>query len=73
MGTLGTTAALVVDCGAATVTNDGTDAYDELTIGADHAQTAWLRLEPGNTTITITRTGAENSSVVSVVYRDGWA
>jgi len=73
VGTLGTTAALVVDCGAATVTNDGTDAYDELTIGADHAQTAWLRLEPGNTTITITRTGAENSSVVSVVYRDGWA
>ena len=73
VGTLGTTAALVVDCGAATVTNDGADAYDELTIGADHAQTAWLRLEPGNTTITITRTGAENSSVVSVVYRDGWA
>lgn len=73
VGTLGTTAALVVDCGGATVTNSGADAYDELTIGADHAQTAWLRLEPGDTTITITRTGAENSSVVSVVYSDGWA
>jgi hypothetical protein len=72
-GDLATDAALELDMGGATVTNDGTDAYDELTIGADHAQTTWLRLEPGNTTITITRTGAENSSVVSVVYRDGWA
>ncbi len=72
-GTLATDAALVIDCGARTITNDGADAYSELTLGADHAQSDWIKIPSGSATLTITRTGGTNTSTVAVVYRDGWA
>jgi len=64
---------LVIDCGARTVTNNGVEAYDELTLGAGHVVAEWLRLPPGNTTVAVTRTGGDNTSAIEIAFDDGWA
>lgn len=49
---------LVIDCGARSVLLDGVDAYDDFSLGDDHAQDVWLRLSPGANTITCTFTNS---------------
>ena len=72
-GVLGVGTDLVIDCGARTVTNNGVEAYDELTLGAGHVVAEWLRLPPGNTTVAVTRTGGDNTSAIEIAFDDGWA
>jgi uncharacterized protein YaiE (UPF0345 family) len=64
---------LVVDCGALTVENNGSDDYAHFALGAAHAIDDWLRIEPGGTTIRVTKTGGGATSTVALSYKDGWA
>jgi len=71
-GTLAAEKALVIDCGARTVRNDGADAYSGLTYGAAHAVSYWVGLgATATTTLSITHTGGVTGNV-SVTFYDGW-
>lgn len=72
MGTLAVNSVLVVDCGARTVRVNSADDYAHWTLNAAHNVAEWLRLGPGNTTVTITRTGGNATSPVQIAYADGW-
>lgn len=72
-GTIPAGDALVIDCGAASVLLAGADAYSGLGFGAGHAVEQWLRLEPGNTTLTLTVSGTLTGASWSVDFRARWA
>lgn len=63
---------LVFDFGAMGISNNGVNAYSGLTLTTSHKIDDWLRLEPGDNTVVVTRTGGNTSSVMAVVYYDGW-
>jgi len=71
-GTLAVDTQLVFDFGAMGISNNGVNAYSGLTLNADHKIDDWARLEPGDTTFLITRTGGSASSELAVSYYDGW-
>jgi hypothetical protein len=71
-GTLVANKALVINCGARTVKNDGADAYSGFVLDAGHTVAEWLRLQPGNNTVVITRTGGDATSTYSIAFADGW-
>lgn len=71
-GSVAANKALVVDCGARTVRNDGADAYSGFVLDAGHTVAEWLRLQPGNNTVVITRTGGDATSTYSIAFNDGW-
>ena len=64
--------ALVIDCGARTIRNNGADAYGFFTYNVGHVVDDWLRLEPGNNSVVITMVGGDATSTVIIAYRDGW-
>lgn len=66
-GALMTGADLVLDTAPESILNDGTDAYDELTLGA---HTRWMELAPGINAVTveIDDTATDDSTVLSVAY-----
>jgi len=65
--------ALVIDCGAKSVKNDGTDDFANFAIvTADHKITEWLRLKPGANTIKITRTGGHANNTVLFTFDHAW-
>jgi hypothetical protein len=71
-GTLVATEALVIDCGARTVLNDGADARSGLVLNAAHTISAWLRLAAGAvTTVIVTWTGGGVPTCGTSSY-DGW-
>lgn len=72
-GTIASTQALVIDCAARSVENNGTSAYTDLSLLAGHAVTEWLRLAPGNNSIRITTTGGGVTSTVGFAFKDGYA
>jgi hypothetical protein len=72
-GTLGAGNDLVIDCGAQTIRNDGTDAYSGFSYGAGHTVGYWVGLgATATTTISISHTGGV-TGVVEVSFYDGWA
>jgi hypothetical protein len=71
-GTVAVSDALVFDCGAPTVRNNGVDAYSGFGYGTAHYVSRWLELEPGTTTFTVIRTGGGTATTVGVSYYDGW-
>jgi hypothetical protein len=60
-GTLAAGYALVVDCGALSVENNGTDDYAHFTPPATKEQ--WMELAPGNNSFTLDITGAANVEI----------
>ncbi len=72
-GTLPVNKALLIDCGLLKVTNDGASAYSGFSLGVGHVIDDWIRLEPGNNNVIVTRTGGDNTSTIQSVYYDGWA
>jgi len=63
--------ALVIDCGAKTVLNDGANAFSSFSIiTATHTRTEWLVLKPGNNTIKITKTGGHNDNTATFAFDD---
>lgn len=69
-GTISAGDDLVIDTGAATVLNDGVDAYDDFALDATHTADAWLHLPSGTTTLTVTITGGPGT--ISIEHRDQW-
>lgn len=73
-GTVNAAKALVIDCGAQSVRNDGVAAYDDLAFGAGHVVDPWTRAErSATTTYTFTNTGAGVTSTVTLDYWEQWA
>jgi len=71
--TIASTQAVVIDCGAKSVENNGTDDYDGLSLEAAHAIPEWLRLAPGDNSIRITTTGGAVTSTVGFTFYEGYA
>jgi len=72
-GTIAQDKALVIDCGAKTVKNDGSDAFTGFSIiAATQTTTEWLRLMSGNNTIKVTRTGGAATATAGFVFDDAW-
>ena len=72
-GTIAIDKALVIDCGAKTVTNDGSDAFSGFSIyTAYHQVSEWLRLKSGDNTIWVMRTGGANTATANFVFDDAW-
>ena len=72
-GSIAVGESLVVDCGAMSVQNNGSDDYDNFALDGGHVIDAWLRLEAGNNTVAISRTGGSAASGYEVAFSDGWA
>lgn len=70
-GTLGANDALVFDCGAKSVTNDGANAYSGLSYGENHSIDDWLRII-GAMDIVITYTGSSVDATVGIEFYEGW-
>ena len=71
-GTIAISKALVIDCGALSVKNDGAAAYADFTWTGSHTTRWWFPLASGNNTVTVTLTGGSTDSVVNFQYYDGW-
>lgn len=64
---------LLIDFGGLSIKNSGVDTYSGFTLSqANHKLDSWAILEPGENVFTITRTGGDNKSNVSVSYYDSW-
>jgi hypothetical protein len=70
-GTIAIGKSLVVDCGALSVVNDGSEDYANLSWSTLHKTDDWLRLEPGDNTIEVQRVGGGVNSVIVFEFRDG--
>jgi hypothetical protein len=65
---------LVVNCGTKAVTLSDADAYSVFTLNAGHASADWLRLEPGDNTVTVSYTdNAGGTALIAVSYMDNYA
>lgn len=71
-GTLAAGDVLVIDGGTMQVTNDGADAYDDLSFTATADLAAWFALEPGDNDITVTFTGGGTGSTIAFDYYESW-
>lgn len=71
-GTITAGQALVIDCGALTVKNNGTGDYANFSLTVNHTVIDWMPLEPGNNSVTVTFTGGSTDSVVNFAFYDGW-
>lgn len=65
---------LVIDCGAASVLNNGADAWADLTLSATGDDSDdWLRLPAGQSaTMTVTPTGGGYTSSITFAYSQQW-
>lgn len=72
VGNIAAGQALVINCGAKSVKDNGTDSYSGFTLESGHTQEEWLPLEPGTTTLTVARTGGNGSSTIRFEYSDGY-
>lgn len=71
-GTLTAGNSLVIECGAKSIKNNGVNAYSGFAYGGSHTANGWLELPPGDTAITISRTGGSTDSIVQVDFQDIW-
>jgi hypothetical protein len=70
-GTITSGQALVIDCGAYTVENNGVDDEANHSVGANHAINEWFRLKDGSNSIRISITGGSNDSTIDFDYYVG--
>lgn len=71
-GSVAVSTQLVINFGAMGISNNGVNAYSGLTLTTDHKIDDWMRLEAGDNTVVVTRTGGDATSELAVVYYDGW-
>lgn len=71
-GTVTSGQSLVIDCGAKSVLNNGSNAYNNLTLGGAHNIGPWLALYPGANDISVVKTGGSTNSTITISYSDGW-
>jgi len=71
-GTIASGDVLIIDTGTMQVTNDGLDAYDDLTLSPTADLAAWFSLVAGDNDITITFTGGGTGSTIDFSYYEVW-
>ena len=71
VGVINTTQNVIIDFGAKSVRNFGVGDYDHFSFGSNHKQDAWMRLDPGNNTIIVTKTGGGSTSTIEIAFSDG--
>jgi hypothetical protein len=71
-GTLVAGKSVIIDTGTLQVTNDGADAYDELTFAATADMAAWLTLQPGPNIFTVNRTGGGVGLSIIFEFYEAW-
>lgn len=64
---------LLIDTGTMQVTNDGSDAYNDLTLSPTADLASWFALEPGSNALTVTYTGGGTGSTIAFQYYEAWA
>lgn len=73
-GTIAAGKAVVIDCGAKTVKNDGADAYSGFSLDATwHSIDEWMAIAAGTSSTRVDLTGGGADSTINWVYSDGWA
>lgn len=72
-GNLAVGQTLMLDCGARTARIGSTDAYAGWEYLSGHVVPEWLRLQPGNNSVLIYRTGGSSASTAQITFNDGWA
>ena len=63
---------VTIDTGTMQVTNDGVDAYDDLTLSPTADMAAWFSLQLGDNDITVTFTGGGTGSTIDFAYYEAW-
>lgn len=71
--TIAANTSLVVDTGAKTVLNNGSNAYASFSFMPDHTCADWARFEAGNNTLIVDLSGGGNTSTIRVQSNDGWS
>lgn len=71
-GTIASGARLIIDGCAQTITNNGADAFNDLTRLSTHTRPGWLYLPAAAEILTVTYTGGSTDSIILPVYADGW-
>lgn len=71
-GTIAAGDVLLINTGTMQVTNDGVDAYDDLTLAPTADMAAWFALETGDNDLTITYTGGGTGSTIDFRYYEAW-
>jgi hypothetical protein len=69
-GTLGQNKALIINCGAQTITNDGVDAYRGFV--RPTTQERWMEFAPGNNELDIYATGESDYAYLRYVFYPPW-
>jgi len=72
-GTVLAGANLVIDCGARTIRNNGTDAFAYWRRTANHTTDKWATVPAGASSWTMIATGGAGDSLILFTYSDGWA
>jgi len=65
---------VTIDVGSKSVTKDGSDAWDALSVTDTHRCTEWFRLAPSGVSnlIKVTRSGGGTGASVTFKYKDAW-
>jgi len=71
-GTIASGDVLIIDTGTMQVTNNGSDAYDDLALSPTADLAAWFSLAAGDNDITITYTGGGTGSTIDFNYYEAW-
>ncbi len=75
-GTIAAGTSLVVDCGAKSVLNDGTDDYANFQLNPQpsgvQASANWCEFAPGNNAVTMTTSSNAATNTVTFSFWDGW-
>jgi hypothetical protein len=71
-GTIASGQTLHIDAARKIVRNNGADAFGAFALTSNHKLPVWLRLLPGDNTLTVTITGGSTDSTICATYADGW-
>jgi hypothetical protein len=71
-GTIASGDVLLIDTGTMQVTNDGIDAYDDLTLSPTADMAAWFSLALGDNPTTVTFSGGGTGSTIEFSYYEAW-
>lgn len=72
-GTIASGESLVIDCGALTVEDNGSDAYADFSLNDSHLIDSWCELAPGANEVSFIHVGGATNGSISFAYRTGWA
>lgn len=72
-GTIPVDGTLTIDCGEYSVSNNGTDAYNNFELGSSHSLDGWAQLAAARITAFAVTFDGGGSAIVSCTHRDAYA